>query len=882
MNNKYNMEFNLDEIYQTRRPSKTNTANIPAYLREHGLFCLWKYETKEDGTTTKVPYNPNSPQYHAQSNDRRTFAPLETAAARVSGFDGLGVGIFDAVAAIDIDHCIKDGKLSAMAEDIVNTMDAYTEKSPSGEGVRILFFAPDFSYDSEVYYVNNQKIGLEVYLPGMTRKYVSITGNTMRSHDMLDRSDRLPAILDKYMKRPQQIAQPATPRQPGILTDLSDRELIDKAMNAANGRKFSKLWEGDISDYQSHSEADQALCNLLAFWTGKDAARIEALFMQSGLNREEGGKYKNPAHYAKYLQTTINKAIVSCESVYEPMPEMIVEPPAEPVQEAQQTDYSAEIRQAAMQLDEPAALEYLASRGISPETAARFAVGYISNFAVSPSETWEVITIPTGNPLRSYIVRNIAEGDRYKNRGSAQLFNAKAIEEANTRPLFITEGEIDALSIEEVGGCAVGLGSADNTKLIDAVADQIQPDRLIILALDNDKAGMEATERLRKILQAHNRRFEEFNPYGTHKSANEALTADRETFTDKIINAEKLIRERRLQEYRANESAYGMMNDFIDAVYQNKFNEPISTGFPQFDKIIHGGLHTGLYVIGAISSLGKTTLALQIGDQIAAGGHDVMIFSLEMGRNELIGKSISRNTLEIGLELKKTREYAVDYYGVTDGSLYDSYSQQQKNRIAQAIQRYSTYAPRLIIKQADEKISVNDITASVENHKHITGEYPVVIVDYLQILKPADVHMTDKQSVDDNISSLRRLARNTPVIAISSVNRESYKEGGKSIRNAGKVALSDLKESGGIEYGADYVIGLQFSSAGTFHKEGGKEVSDYDEEAAKQEDPRNVTAVLLKARFTQPCTTCSFRFIPQFNYFEEVKRTQQSGIDFKA
>ena len=79
-----------------------------------------------------MPYNPNNPQYRGDSTDRSTFAPLNTAAARANGFDGIGIGIFDSVAAIDIDHCMKDGKLSAMAADIVETMDAYTEISPSG------------------------------------------------------------------------------------------------------------------------------------------------------------------------------------------------------------------------------------------------------------------------------------------------------------------------------------------------------------------------------------------------------------------------------------------------------------------------------------------------------------------------------------------------------------------------------------------------------------------------------------------------------------------------------------------------------------------------------------------------------------------------------
>jgi primase-polymerase (primpol)-like protein len=69
---------------------------------------------------------------------------------------------------------------------------------------------------------------------------------------------------------------------------LDDQKLLDKAMNAANGDKFRRLWEGDISDYPSHSEADLALCYLLAFWTGGDTIKMDKLFRQSGLYRRSG------------------------------------------------------------------------------------------------------------------------------------------------------------------------------------------------------------------------------------------------------------------------------------------------------------------------------------------------------------------------------------------------------------------------------------------------------------------------------------------------------------------------------------------------------------------------------------------------------------------
>ena len=82
------------------------------------------------------------------------------------GYDGIGVGVFGGLGAIDIDHCIdENGAWTDLAADICRTMGAYTEYSPSGHGLRILFTVPDgFQYDKARYYINNQKLGLEVYI----------------------------------------------------------------------------------------------------------------------------------------------------------------------------------------------------------------------------------------------------------------------------------------------------------------------------------------------------------------------------------------------------------------------------------------------------------------------------------------------------------------------------------------------------------------------------------------------------------------------------------------------------------------------------------------------------------------------------------------------
>ena len=292
----------------------TKTENIPYRLKKNGFFCLWKREPDENGRMTKVPYNPNNPQYKANPTEKSDYSSLNIAIARSKGFDGLGIGIFDSVAAIDIDHCFQDGELSTMAADIVETMDAYTETSPSGKGLRILFLANNYKYDRDKYYINNQEKGLEIYLPGMTKKYVTVTGEVLRKRDMMDRADRLQPILDKYMKRKQKKQQTETPT-PQATLNMSDHELLDRAMNAKNGALFTALWNGDCSGYPSHSEADQALCNLLAFWTGRDAARMDTLFRQSGLMRE---KWKREQSGTTYGAITIQNAISNCGEVYTP------------------------------------------------------------------------------------------------------------------------------------------------------------------------------------------------------------------------------------------------------------------------------------------------------------------------------------------------------------------------------------------------------------------------------------------------------------------------------------------------------------------------------------------------------------------------------------
>ena len=291
----------------------TNLEYLPAPLREKARFCCWRYEER-NGRKTKVPYNPRTGGM-AQSNNPETFAPLPIAAGAMQNYDGLGVGIFSDLGAIDIDHCVADGVPSELARDIILTMNSYTELSPSGTGIRILFWAPGFQYDTERYYINNQKRGLEVYIAGCTKKYVTVTGNVYGIEEIAERSAQLQQVLEKYMVRPAG----ATPTAGAGVTDqpleLDDAALLERAKRARNGDRFARLWAGDRTGYQSRSEADLALCNQLAFWTARDTARMDRLFRQSGLMRDKWDRRQSGSTYGAI---TIANAVRNCWEVYDP------------------------------------------------------------------------------------------------------------------------------------------------------------------------------------------------------------------------------------------------------------------------------------------------------------------------------------------------------------------------------------------------------------------------------------------------------------------------------------------------------------------------------------------------------------------------------------
>ena len=261
----------------TYRADADKLLKLPDWVKAHPYFCLWKWEyDKKRDAWTKVPYNPSNGR-RAESDNSSTFSTLDKTLDVYSrgGYDGVGIGLFDGLSGIDVDHHLNGRELDETARDIADRMGAYTEISPSGDGIHMLFYCPDFAskHDRETYkksyFFNKRSIGVETYVSGITNRFLTITGNALSEGTSGDKSEGLAFVLDKYMKRKRESESKGETSTCGN-TDVGDRTLVNKAKaSKKNGDKFKALWEGDISGYGSQSEADQALCDMLAFWTGK-------------------------------------------------------------------------------------------------------------------------------------------------------------------------------------------------------------------------------------------------------------------------------------------------------------------------------------------------------------------------------------------------------------------------------------------------------------------------------------------------------------------------------------------------------------------------------------------------------------------------------------
>ena len=514
------------------------------------------------------------------------------------------------------------------------------------------------------------------------------------------------------------------------------------------------------------------------------------------------------------------------------------------------TDY---YRECHARLNDPRAISYLQARGISLETASRYGIGFDPQADPAKSRHPEPrIICPTSST--HYVGRSINPAtpknfQKINNKGGhPSAFNARALHDNSIKRVFVTEGFFDALSILEIGFAAIAINGASNAEKLIEHLEKHRTKATMILCGDDDPAGHKALEILRAGFKRLNISYVDADINNGHKDANEALTADRAAF---VAAVNQLISSTTRPDNVASYIDTIMSRD-IDAFKESKDRK---TGFPLLDAKAKG-LYTGLYVVGAISSLGKTTFCTQLADQLAAAGEDVLFFSLEQSRLELVSKSIARRTAQ------KDMTTAIDSLSIRRGYL--------PPQVLDAAKSYKNdVRDRLSIIEGNFACNISFIGDYVRRYIEDTGTKPVIFVDYLQILQPEKDDrgrtQSTKETVDSTVTELKRLSREhgLTIFIISSLNRTNY---------LSPIDFESFKESGGIEYTADVVWGLQLQVMNDDLFSTDKKTIEKRKtvKEAKKADPRKIELVCLKNRYGVSSYSAYFDYFPRYDLYVET------------
>ena len=499
------------------------------------------------------------------------------------------------------------------------------------------------------------------------------------------------------------------------------------------------------------------------------------------------------------------------------------------------------IRQCQSNLTHPEATAYLASRGMDVETAKKDGLGYdaATKRLIIPwagSNYYWIGRDTTGQSSRKY--------DKPKSTeiGSQPVWNPEALRHTS---YFVVEGPMDALAVARLGFPAVALGGVGTASLIEE-ALRIRAKSCAILMLDDDEPGRKAQERAKTAFEKAGLIYTEYQGERFAKDADEMWVQDpvklkwelQKASDEANEIAHQVNAERQAKLFKTLRPA-DTAKTALDLLACPQKTPCVPTGIPALDDMLDGGFRTGLHVLAAASSLGKTTLATQMADAIAQEGTDVLYVTLEQSARDLVAKSVSRLCFGQtgGAECIATRE-------MSDAARRESWSNERTHAFENAAQTYaSSIASKIEILEGVGRTSALDI-AGYATCMAEQGKKPVVFVDYLQLLS-SDATQDERLSISRSVSDLRQLARDldTPVVCISAVRRDAYLM---------PVTLDAMKESGAIEYGADTVLGLQVAgvdmgqTAGPDRK--ARSEADRRSRAGRAAEQRDVELVVLKQR----------------------------------
>ena len=306
---------------------------------------------------------------------------------------------------------------------------------------------------------------------------------------------------------------------------------------------------------------------------------------------------------------------------------------------------------------------YLKNRGFNDSIIDKFAREITYEIK---SEFPELIKAPIGSLVilysnAEYFMSRVFGNDNQSVKGyfkipsiTQPIFFTSALNKTAEETIFITEGELDALSIFQAGGFAASVGGGGgDSKLLEFLEKERCQGKSwkLILALDSDEAGKEHANKLAAKLKSLGFAFSTLEMAAKCKDPNEWLQTSPETLKKAILEAKQWAASDSIREEEKNltqdslvkYSAANALKQFEKNISSGRY-KPTPTGLKAFDDMLGGGLYPGLYVIAAATGFGKSTFCLQVADELASRGEDVVYFSLEMSQDELIARSLSRLT----------------------------------------------------------------------------------------------------------------------------------------------------------------------------------------------------------------------------------------------
>lgn len=299
--------------------------NIPQTLKNLPNWICWKAvpQPRPDDPEHigKIPINPKTGG-NAQSNNPDTWTDFDTALKASEQYSGGspagdarpagGIGFMfgnSPFFGVDIDGIEPDIREfldggNGIVSEFIHALHSYAELSPSGKGIHIIC-------RGELPKGARRRGNVEMYDSG---RFFTVTGNNIGEYTAVeDCTEAIKPLHEKYLGGTR--SEPAQRIVQTAPLPCSVSEVLEAASRAKNGSRFQALYAGNFAEYTSQSEADMAFCNMLAFWTGRNAALMDEIFRNSGLMRDKWDRRQSGSTYGAL---TIRKACEECTNVYQP------------------------------------------------------------------------------------------------------------------------------------------------------------------------------------------------------------------------------------------------------------------------------------------------------------------------------------------------------------------------------------------------------------------------------------------------------------------------------------------------------------------------------------------------------------------------------------